>query len=166
MLTAKAIIDHFHMKPLPDEGGFYVETYRSPESIAKAALSDRYDGPRHFSTAILYLITPEHFSKLHRVKSDEIIHFYCGDPVTMLQLHPDGKDKTITLGNDIEHGHQLQVIVPQGIWQGSFLSESGRFALLGCTVSPGFEFTDSQSANRDELLRQHPQQIELIRKLT
>ncbi|MHC4645378.1 MAG: cupin domain-containing protein, partial [Planctomycetota bacterium] len=89
MMTAEQIIELFGMKPLPQEGGYYVETYRAPEKITRTALPERYAAQRCSGTAILYLLTPETVSALHRLKSDEIFHFYLGDPVTMLQLHPD-----------------------------------------------------------------------------
>ncbi len=90
MTNAQQIIEFFGMQPLSDEGGFYVETYRACERIERSGLPTRYDGPRCFSTAILYLLTAESCSRLHRVSSDEIFHFYLGGPVSMLQLPPDG----------------------------------------------------------------------------
>jgi len=134
MITAKQIIEMFGMKPLAGEGGYYVETYRSGEQISRAALPDRYAGDRRLSSAILYLLTPDSFSSLHRLKSDEVFHFYFGDPLTMLQLHPDGSHELITLGHDILAGHRVQVTVPQGTWQGCFLNDGARFALMGTTL--------------------------------
>ena len=154
------------MKPLPDEGGYYVETYRAKEKIAETALPAEYTGQRNLSTAILYLLTPDTFSALHRLKSDEIFHFYLGDSVTMLQLHPDGSSEVITLGRDILNGRRIQVTVPQGTWQGCFLNEGGSFALMGTTISPGFEFEDFELAQREELLKQYPNQSNFILKLT
>ena len=166
MLTAQEIISFFQMKPLPDEGGYYVETYRARGKIAQANLPAGYIGRRNFSTAILYLLTPDTFSRLHRVKSDEVFHFYLGDPVTMLQLHPDGSSKIIILGQDILNGQCVQATVPAGIWQGCFLNQGGKFALLGCTVSPGFEFADYESSRQNELLDKYPNQQDLIIQLT
>ena len=100
------------MKPLPYEGGFYVETYRCDEKITQVALPTRYSSEKNFSTAILYLLTPDTFSAFHRLRSDEIFHFYLGDSVTMLQLHPDGSSEVTTLGQDIMKGQRLQVTVP------------------------------------------------------
>jgi len=154
------------MKPLPYEGGYYVETYRCAEKIAQSALSARYSGQRSFSTAILYLLTPDTSSALHRVKSDEIFHFYLGDPVTMLRLHPDGSSEVTTLGQDIMNGQCVQVTVPKNSWQGYLLNEGGRFALMGCTAAPGFEFADFELGNKEELLRQYPSRRDLILKLT
>ncbi len=154
------------MKPLPGEGGFYVETYGSGEKIALDALPQRYTARKSLSTAILYLLTPDTFSALHRLASDEIFHFYLGDAVTMLQLGPDGSSEIITLGHDILNGQRVQVTVPQGVWQGSFLNQGGRFALMGTTVAPGFDFADYEAAGRKELLQQYPAHRDLIIRLT
>ena len=165
MQTAKQIIEHFNMQPLPFEGGYYVETYRANESIAKTALAKRYNGPRNHSTCILYLLTSDMKSKMHRVKSDEIFHFYTGSAVTMLLLSKNKKSQTITLGNDISQNQTPQIIVPKGIWQGCFI-EQGDYALMGTTVSPGFEFDDFEIGSRTELLEQYPDKEDLIIKLT
>ncbi len=103
---------------------------------------------------------------LHRLKSDEIFHFYLGDPVTMLRLHPDGHAETITLGQRIDAGERPQVVVPAGVWQGSFINDGARFALMGCTVAPGFDFDDFELGTRAELTRRYPDQAELIERLT
>ncbi len=165
-MTAEQIIQFFGMRSLPQEGGFYVETYRCREKIAQVKLPARYAGDRSFSTAILYLLTPDTFSALHRVKSDEVFHFYLGDPVTMLQLHPDGASKVITLGQDILSGQRVQVAVPRDSWQGCFLNKGGKFALMGTTVAPGFETADFEPAQREDLLQRYPGQRNLILQLT
>jgi predicted cupin superfamily sugar epimerase len=166
MTTAEEIIRFFGMKPLPGEGGFYVETFRADESVPEAALPARYAGERKLGTAILYLLTPDTFSRLHKVKSDEIYHFYLGDPVIMLQLHPDRTSEVITLGQDILNGQRVQVTVPKDSWQGCLLNEGGKFALMGTTVAPGFEFADFEAGRRIELLKQYPNRRDLILKLT
>jgi predicted cupin superfamily sugar epimerase len=166
MLTAEQLIRFFAMKPLPHEGGYYVETYRASEKIGPQALPPRYAGDRSFGTSILYLLTPATFSALHRLKSDEVFHFYLGDPVTMLRLHPDGTSEIITLGHDILNGQRIQLTVPAGTWQGGFLNEGSRFALMGTTVAPGFESADFELAARAELLEQYPDQRDLILRLT
>src|SRR3972149_9382460 len=165
-MNAEQIIKFFGMRPLPQEGGFYVETYRCREKIAQVKLPARYAGDRSFSTAILYLLTPDTFSALHRVKSDEIFHFYLGDPVTMLQLHPDGSSEVITLGQDILSGQRVQVTVPRDSWQGCFLNKGGKFVLMGTTVSPGFETANFELALRQDLLKRYPSQQNLIIQLT
>ena len=166
MNSAQQIIKFFGMKPLPNEGGYYVETYRASEKIPQAYLPAGYTGQRSLATAILYLLTPDTFSALHRLTSDEIFHFYLGDLVTMLQLHPDGSSKVITLGSDITQGQQVQAVVPKGTWQGSFLNKGGTFALMGCTVAPGFQSDDFELGRREKLLEQYPDQRNLILKLT
>ncbi len=154
------------MKPLPGEGGWYVETYRSDTPIPASALPERYKNTeRQFGTAILYLITNDSFSKLHRVASDEIFHFYYGDPVEMIQLD-NGIVKKFTLGSAI-FSHQLcQVLVPKGVWQGAHIKPGGSFALLGCTVAPGFEFEDFETADRKKMIEQYPDIEDLIINLT
>lgn len=166
MLSASDIIRFLNLKPLPQEGGFYNEVYRADEHIGEDCLPDRYSGKRSFCTAIYYLLTPDVFSALHRLPSDELFHFYLGDPVNMVNLFPDGSGKMITLGTDIAAGESLFVNVPKGVWQGCSLKKGGSFALLGVTVSPGFEFIDYEHGTRDGLLKEYPQFQETIVKLT
>ncbi len=166
MLTADKIIVLLNLKPHPEEGGYFVETYRSSETLPEEALISRYKGVRSFGTAIYYLLTPETFSTMHRLQSDEIFHFYLGDPVEMIQLFPDGSGRVFILGTDILNGMQLQVVVSRGVWQGARLIKDGKFALLGATVSPGFEFADYESGHRDELVKSYPQYREWIIALT
>lgn len=152
--------------PLPGEGGWYRETYRSRVRIPANGLPAAYAGPRDASTAIHYLLTSDTFSALHRLRGDEIFHFYLGDPVEMLHLRPDGTGATLTLGPRPHEGMHPQVVVPGGVWQGARIAPGGRYALLGCTVAPGFEFEDFELGNRDALLRQYPAYAERIRSLT
>jgi predicted cupin superfamily sugar epimerase len=154
--TADQIRTLLHLKPHPEEGGYFIETYRSSEAISKKALPGRYTGRRSFGTAIYYLLTTETFSAMHRLRSDEIFHFYSGDPVEMLQLWPDGSGRVVILGSDILNGMQPQVVIPRGVWQGARLFKNGKFALLGASVSPGFEFADYESGRRDELVKSYP----------
>jgi uncharacterized protein len=165
-MDADTIIRHFGLQPHPGEGGFFRETYRSREGVAAASLPVRYGKDRSFSTAILYLLTPDHCSTLHRLQSDEVFHFYAGDSATMLQLHGDGHGETIVLGQDILAGQQVQVVAPRGVWQGMLLNPGGAFALLGTTVSPGFDFDDFELGDRKTLREQYPSHAELIERLT
>jgi predicted cupin superfamily sugar epimerase len=165
MTTADQLIALLDLKPHP-EGGYYIETYRSSETISEEALPSRYKGRRCFGTAIYYLLTAQTFSAMHRLWSDEIFHFYSGDPVEMLQLSPDGSGRVAILGSDILNGMQPRVVVHRGVWQGARLLKGGKFALLGTTVSPGFEFADYESGHRDELIKSYPQFRELIIALT
>lgn len=164
--SAETIIRELRLEPHPEEGGFYRETYRSEETTGQDGLPAIYDGPRHHGTAIYYLLTPETFSHLHRLNSDEIFHFYMGDPCEMLQLYPDGTIRTVVLGHDILSGQQPQVTVPRGVWQGMRLLPGGTYGLMGCTVAPGFEFIDYEHADRAELLGKYPEAEDGIIRLT
>lgn len=168
MLTAEQLIARYRLEPLPVEGGYYSQTYVCAENIAAEALPGRYDSPRPFSTAILYLLTAESgcFSALHRLASDEVWHFYLGDPVEMLLLYPDGGSDAVSLGRDVLAGQQVQVAVPRGVWQGARLRAGGRFALLGTTVAPGYTPEDVAFAERESLLAAYPGQAALITALT
>jgi uncharacterized protein len=166
-MTADEVKKSLNLAPHPREGGFYIRTYESGELLSPAAFPERrYPGPRHTGTAIYYLLEPGTFSEMHRLKSDEIFHFYAGDPVEQLQLHADGSGTIVRIGNNLAIGERPQVVVPRGIWQGSHLAPGGRWALLGCTVSPGFEFEDYEAGLRDDLCAQWPQWEETVRRLT
>jgi predicted cupin superfamily sugar epimerase len=155
------------LAPHPREGGWYVQTYKVGERIAADAFEDmRYDGPRHTATAIYYLLERETFSEMHRLRSDEVFHFYAGDAVEMLQLEEQGSGRIVRIGNRLAAGERPQVVVRRGVWQGSRLATGGEWALLGCTVSPGFEFEDYEAGSRAELCAQWPEFRELIRELT
>ena len=164
-MNADEIIEILGLKPLPKEGGFFVENYRADERVN--GLPGRYkDERRAFSTAIYYLLTPDSFSAMHRVRTDEIFHFYAGDRVEMLQLFSDGTGKVVGLGSDLKAGLRPQVVVPRETWQGARLVDGGRFALLGATVAPGFEFSDFELGTRKDLVRLYPPYEHLIRLLT
>ena len=147
-MTAQDVIELLKLEPLPEEGGFYRETFRDSGKIV--------ENSRNYSTCIYYLVTEEEFSALHRVKSTEIFHHYLGDPVSMLQFGEDQTAKEIIIGKDLVVGHSPQVIVPPKIWQGTKLVDGGQWALLGCTVSPGFEFEDFEVKSRGELTTLYP----------
>ncbi len=156
MITAEQIISLLQLVPHPQEGGYFVETYRCQEEIPEPVLPDRYRGARSFSTAIYYLLTPHTFSLMHRLQTDEIFHFYLGDPVEMLLLGPGDSGRVFVLGTDLPKGMRPQALVRRGVWQGSRLLPGGRFALLGTTVSPGFEEADYEDGQRDLLIRSYP----------
>lgn len=166
MLTAQEVIRRLRLVPLTVEGGYFRETFRATLSFQPQALPAEYGGERNASTAIYYLLTPETFSAIHRVRSDEVFHFYAGDPAEMLQLRPDGESAVVVIGSDLEAGHVPQVVVPAGVWQGCRLAAGGRWALLGCTVAPGFDYADFEAARRGELVRHYPERESLITALT
>lgn len=159
-LTADEIKQLLKLEPHPVEGGFFRRTYTSPGTVAL----DR--GVRAQGTAIYYLLEPGTFSEMHVLISDETFHFYLGDPVEMLQLLPDGRSAVFTLGPDLAAGQHVQLTVPAGVWQGTRLLDDGRVALLGCTVTPGFDFADYRNASAEELIAKWPHEAERIRKLT
>lgn len=167
MITANDVIKKLGLKPLPEEGGYYLETYRSQDDGLPAdCFGIKSDKARNISTAIYYLVTPEEFSSLHRIRCDEIFHFYAGDPVEMIQINEAGELKKITLGPKVLDGDQPQVIVPKGVWQASKLKNGGSWALLGTTVAPSFEFEDLEVPSREELTQIFPQHNDEIIKYT
>jgi hypothetical protein len=165
-LTAERIRELLHLEPHPIEGGFFAETYRSETKLPDTVVGPAYSGERFAGTAIFYLLTPETFSAMHKLPGDELFHFYLGDPVEMLQLRPDGTSEIVTLGQDIAAGMRLQHCVPGGCWQGSRLLAGGVFALLGTTMSPGFDYADYVVGGRSDLTRDYPSRSTLISALT
>ena len=154
-MTADQIIQLLALQKHPKEGGYFRETYRSPATVRDRSLA----------TAIYYLITPDRFSALHRLPGDEIFHHYLGDAVEMLMLHESGRGEVVRIGKNIAAGESPQVVVPGGTWQGSRLVAGGAFALLGCTMSPGFDYADYAHGERDELIEKFPDHGERIRML-
>jgi len=206
-MDVETLVRLLGLEPLPVEGGLFVETWRSNEVVAAGALPARYGGNRALGTAIYYLLTDKTVSRMHRLRSDEVFHFYLGDPVEMLLLHPGGISERVTLGQDLAAGQRPQFVVLRGTWQGARLvpeadsrmaeggsrmaegssrmaegssrtaeggskniradrrSFGGRFALLGTTVSPGFEYADFETGEMDELVARWPDRRDLIRSL-
>jgi uncharacterized protein len=166
VLTAEKIKEVLKLEPHPIEGGYFVETYRSKDMLPGDALPRAYPHARSLGTAIYYLLTPDTFSALHRLPGDEIFHFYLGDPVEMLLLEPDGTGHAVLLGQDISAGMRPQHTVSGGTWQGSRLIPGGKFALLGTTMSPGFDPADYETGKRLELSASYPSYAPLIMLLT
>ena len=157
-------IQHLKLNPHP-EGGFFKETYRANESIDKRALPSRFKGERNYSTAIYFLLRSQDRSVFHRIKSDELWHFYAGSTLEIFVL-ANGSVTIHRLGMDIENGESLQVVIPAGSWFGAKLKQPSSYTLAGCTVAPGFDFEDFEIANRDELLKSFPGAESLILLLT
>jgi uncharacterized protein len=168
MLAADKIKTALGLKPHPIEGGYFRETYRSAAVVPAGALPPAYYGAtdRSFGTAIYYLLTPETFSELHRLPTEEVFHLYLGGPVRMWQLFPDGQARQVVLGRDILAGHEPQVVVPADVWQGSYLEPGSEYALLGATMAPGFAYADYVSGERALLIERYPQIADEIRRLT
>ena len=165
-LSTQDVIDGLRLKPHPLEGGYFVETYRAEERIPAHILPGRYGSERDLGTAIYYLLSQESCSKLHKLASDEIYHFYGGDPTVMLLLMPDGTSDVLTLGNNLAAREHPQIIVEKGVWQGAYVQQKGEYTLMGTTMAPGYDQADYTAADAEELLRLYPDRRELILKLT
>lgn len=163
--TAAYWIERLHLARHP-EGGWFRETYRAAEAIPEGSLPARFRGERAFSTAIHFLLERDDCSALHRLKSDEMWHFYDGSPLTVHVIAPDGRYLPILLGHEPEEGEQFQAAVPAGCWFGAEVAGPGDFALVGCTVAPGFDFGDFEMGRHRDLTELFPQHGALIRRLT
>jgi predicted cupin superfamily sugar epimerase len=163
VLDADTIRALLHLEAHPLEGGFFAETWRARQSVDAAALDGGDAGERATGTAIYYLLTPETVSSMHRLRWDEVFHFYLGDPVEMLLLPPGGPGRRVTLGTDLATGARPQVVVPAGVWQGARLAAGGRVALLGTTMAPGFDPADFDIGDPEALAREWPDLAEAIR---
>jgi uncharacterized protein len=159
-MTADEIKALLNLEPHPIEGGHFRRTYTSACSLELPR------GTRAIGTAIYYLLEPGTFSEMHILDSDEMFHFYLGDPVEMLQLHPNGSSMIYVLGPDLAAGQHVQLTVPAGVWQGTRLIDDGKVALLGCTVTPGFDFADYRNASYEELAAKWPAEAARIKALT
>jgi predicted cupin superfamily sugar epimerase len=163
MRDARAWIDRLRLQHHP-EGGWYRETYRSPETIPQAHLPPRFPGDRCFSTAIYYLLESGDFSAFHRIRQEEVFHFYDGSPLTLHLLAPDGSYSSRQVGRDL--GQEPQAVVTAGWYFAAEVAEPNSFALVGCTVAPGFDFADFEMPSRPELERLFPQHRDVISRLT
>ena len=165
MQTADYWIEILEMQRHP-EGGYFKETYKCIEDIEGNALPDRFEGNRSMSTAIYFLLRKEDFSAFHKIKSDEIWHFYEGQGLEIFYFDENGELKTILLGRNPEKGEVFQAVVPANCWFGSRVASGSDYALVGCTVAPGFDFQDFEMAERQELIADYPQFREIIEQLT
>lgn len=165
MLTAEDVKRLLGLEPLEPEGGCFVETHRSRESLPPGVLPG-LAAPRPLATAIYYLLEPGTCSALHRLRSDEVFHFYLGDAVELLTLGPGTDGGVQRLGADLAAGERPQAVVPAGAWQGSRLVPGGRWALLGTTMSPGFDVADFELGRREDLVSRWPRHQALIEALT
>jgi uncharacterized protein len=163
--TAQDWIERLQLSRHP-EGGWFRETYRSEEVLARAALPSRFGGDRSFSTAIYFLLEGEDFSALHRIHQDEIFHFYEGSGLTLHLIDPAGSYAAVKLGRDLAAGELPQATMTAGSLFGATVNDRGSYALVGCTVAPGFDFADFAMPTRVELCRQFPQHGQIIEALT
>jgi predicted cupin superfamily sugar epimerase len=165
MIDARQWIEFLQLRLHP-EGGYFRETYRAAESIARAGLPKRFPGDRAFSTAIYFLLAGNDFSALHRLKQDEVWHFYDGVALTIHVLDTGGNYWAVKLGRDVQAGEVPQAVVPAGHWFGATVSDAQSYSLVGCTVAPGFDFADFEMPSRGELHALFPRHQGLIERLT
>lgn len=161
MKSANYWIEKLGLQKHP-EGGYFKEIYRSEEVISKNALPSNFDGDRNCSTSIYYLLEGDDFSAFHRIKSDELWHFYTGTSAIEILWIENGKLHKSKLGNDIESKQHFQLAIKKNLWFAARLLNKSGFALLGCTVSPGFHFKDFEMANSSLLEEFTEHKIEII----
>lgn len=154
-----ALIDHFQFDQLPVEGTLFKSTYRSEAELPAG-------GPVGTAMIGMYCENPLSLSCFHRLQHDEVWHFYGGDPLVLYLLYPDGSSEEVVLGNDPLRGQHSQYLIPACTWQGGCLREGGRYALFGCTMSPGFTGTCFEGGIAEELIAQYPDREAIIRKLS
>jgi hypothetical protein len=160
MVTAETLIDSFDLKRHP-EGGHYRRTYESSEILQSGGSAE---SPIRIGSAILYLLRAGEVSKLHRIRSDEMWHFYCGSPLNLHEFTSDNNYRSILLGNKLDSEQVPQYIIKSGNWFGATVEKD--FALVGCTLWPEFRFEDFELAEREPMMERFPSKRELIDRLT
>jgi uncharacterized protein len=164
-MTIEDLVKKLGLLPHP-EGGYYREVYRSTEIIPENALPQRFGGDRNFGTSIYFLIEKNNFSAFHKIKSDETWHFYAGDALEVVEINAQGILTSTLVGNNLEAGEIFQYTVNANTWFGSRVTKGGSFSLVGCTVAPGFDFTDFELGQRDLLIREFPSHTKIIEEMT
>ena len=160
---AQYLREKLDLSELPGEGGYYKETYRSDKTII---LPSETDGERSISTSIYYLLDGTQFSAFHRLKSDEIWHFYIGSSITLYIINKMENLSEVKLGSNIEKGELFQIQVRAESWFAATVNDISSYALIGCTVSPGFDYLDFELGDRKKLIERYPQHKSIIEKLT
>ena len=163
--NAKYWVERLKLEPHP-EGGYFRQTYKAELRIPRGALPAGFGGDRSASTAIYFLLEGKNFSAFHRLKSDEVWHFYAGSPLLVDVIEATGKHIAILLGANPEAGQSFQAVVPAGCWFASHVWDWKSWALVGCTVAPGFDFEDFELGKQAELVKEYPQHEEIIERLT
>ncbi|MEJ2054580.1 MAG: cupin domain-containing protein [Calditrichaceae bacterium] len=148
------------------EGGYFRESYRSSGIISAGHLPGKYNGDRNYSTSIYFLLTSDDFSAFHRLKSDEIWHFYYGSSLTLYRIDSEGMLFKTKMGSNLENAELFQAHIKAGQWFGAKVNEEESFTLVGCTVAPGFDFSDFELGSRKELIKLYPRHREVIELLT
>ncbi|MEJ2193969.1 MAG: cupin domain-containing protein [Ignavibacteriaceae bacterium] len=162
---AKEYIKKLQLKPHP-EGGYYKELYRAGELILPDHLPKRFKSSRTFSTSIYFLLEGKQISTFHRLKADELWHFYDGSTLIICIIDESGELRKLKLGSNVEDGEMFQVQIKNNNWFGAELLDKSSYALIGCTVSPGFEFEDFELGDKIELSKKYPEHKNIILKLT
>ena len=165
MKKTEEIIKKLGLKPHP-EGGYFKETYRSLGKINKDSLHSTYNGKRSYSTCIYFLLTSDTFSAFHKIKQDEIWHFYDGSPIILHTISETGNHHEYTIGRDFSKGEIPQLVVPGNHWFAAEVINKNDYSLVGCTVSPGFDFSDFELPTRKELITKFPASESLITEFT
>jgi len=157
--SVKALIEHYNLQPLPIEGTLFVSTYRSPQE---------YETGKPVGTAIIamYCDNPSSVSMFHKLKYDEVWHFYGGDPLRLVLLYPDGSSRDVIMGSDALKGQLVQFVIPAGVWQAGHMLEGGQYSLFGCTVAPGFTGDIFEGGTRERLLAIYPDRAEDIKRFS
>jgi predicted cupin superfamily sugar epimerase len=163
--TAQELVTRLDLKRHP-EGGYFRETYRAALTLGAEGLAPRFSGARNASTAIYYLLAAGDRSRFHRIRADEVWHFYAGDPLQVVELTETGDVQITVLGTDFAAGQVPQHVVPAGRWFGSCPAPGSAYSLVGCTVAPGFDFADFEMAERHQLLRDYPTAASWVECLT
>jgi uncharacterized protein len=159
--TVISIIKRLKLKKHP-EGGYFAETYRSKNSFKKSQLPKKFGGKRQHSTTIYFMLTGKDFSAFHRLKADEVWHFYSGSPLNIYVIQKNGKLKKIILGKN----HHYQTVIHAEQWFAAEVTEPRSYSLVGCTVSPGFDFKDFELGEEEKLVKLYPGLKDLISRLT
>ena len=165
MTRVEEIIKELDLRPHP-EGGYFKETYRSEGAIKLNSLGPNFKGARNYSTCIYFLLTSETFSAFHRIKQDEIWHFYEGTPIQLHTISESGIHEQYLIGQNFSDGQTPQLVVPARHWFAAQVLDKSSYALVGCTVSPGFDFNDFELPMRKELITKFPQHKTLIAQFT
>lgn len=156
-MTANDIIEYFQMEQLPVEGTYYKSTYRAKQTYL--------NGPIGTAIIGLYSNEPLSLSRFHRLKYDETWHFYAGDPFQLYLLYPDGKTREVVIGNNILAGQKVQFTIPANVWQAGEIITNGKYALFGCTMTPGFSGNCFEGGTIETLLPLYPQKATIIKRL-
>jgi predicted cupin superfamily sugar epimerase len=164
-MTSEDLIDKFKLVAHP-EGGYFHENYRSDGIVNSSSLWNGAEGTRNYSTGIYFLLEKKHFSAFHRIKQDEMWHFYAGSTLLLHMINEKGDYRLVKIGNNINEDNFFQYVVPAGTWFASEVEDKNSFSFCGCTVSPGFDFKDFEMPSRKKLLSKFPNQQKIISRLT